>query len=70
MLADLAARKWKKRYLLQLFFEQVTNLRLDVSVETSDEKKQNAIQITYEDHDNIVARESFAVPIYSDARAH
>ena len=69
MLAGLAARKCEKHYLLQLFFEQVTNLRLDVSVETSDEKKQNAIQMTYDDHDNIVARPFFAVPIYSDARA-
>ena len=52
------------------FFERVTNLRLDVSVETSDETKQNAIHMTYVDHDKIVARASFAVSLDPDAGAH
>ena len=70
MLAGIAARKCKKRHSLQHFFERVSNLRLDVSVETSDETKKNAIKMTYDDHDYIVARASFAVPIYPDAGAH
>ena len=70
MLAGIAARKCKKRQSLQLFFERVTNLRLDMSVETLAETKQNAIQMTYVDHDKIVASTSFAVTIYSDAGDH
>ena len=66
MLAGLAARKCEKHYLLQLFFEQVTNLRLDVSVETSAKIKRMA----YVDHNKIVSRASFSVTINPDAGAH
>ena len=41
-----------------------------MSVEKSDETKQNAIKMAYDDHDYIVASASFAVPIYPDAGAH